>query len=253
MTGSEARVLLAADRTALAKLAAAEIQQTLRRALAVRSSCYVALSGGSTPRDTYALLASASSGDRIDWHRIHFFWSDERCVPRTDERSNFRMADEALLSRVGVPEASIHAMPAQTDDLAAAAEAYAHEIVSFVEPDDQGVPSFDLLLLGLGADGHTASILPGSALVDEKHRLVAVSDLEREATTRLTFTPPLLQHAACAFVLVVGQDKAEAVHEVLEGAYRPESYPAQLLRSAPSVTWFLDSAAAGRLSMATLR
>jgi 6-phosphogluconolactonase len=153
-----------------------------------------------------------------------------------------------LLDPVGVPSHNVNRPRAEINDRDAAAAEYADVIARLVPADSEGVPRFDLMLLGLGSDGHTASLLPGSALLHERERWVAVSDREREGAIRLTATPPLLQHAAALLFLVAGEDKADALREVLEGEERPERFPAQVVRHARGqVVWLVDRAAAARL------
>jgi 6-phosphogluconolactonase len=193
-------------------------------------------------------LAGPEWRERIPWSRTRVFWGDERCVPPDDSRSNYRLARETLLDHVPLPAANVHRMRGELEDRQAAADEYAAAIARYVTPDPHGVPHFDLMLQGLGDDGHTASLLPGSALVREHRRLVAVTDKEREGTIRLTVTPPLLQHAAVLLFLVAGGDKAAALREVLEGEEQIDRYPAQVIRRARGkVVFIADRAAAAEL------
>jgi 6-phosphogluconolactonase len=238
------------DRAALANDAAERFTAAAQAAVAARRAFTVALPGGSTPRDLYGLLASDAWKSRIDWSRTHIFWGDERCVPPDHPESNYRLARETLLDHVPAPRQNLHRARAESPNREAAALEYAEEIVRFVCNDVNGMPCFDLMLLGLGSDGHTASLLPGSALVRERQRLVAVSDQEREGTIRLTVTPPVLQHATALLFLVAGEDKAAALREVLEGGEQIDRYPAQVVRPAMGeVVWLVDRAAAGKLSI----
>jgi 6-phosphogluconolactonase len=206
----------------------------------------LALSGGSTPRDLYDLLSGPGWSDRLPWARTEVFWGDERCVPPDHPDSNYRLARDHLLSRVAA--ASVHRMPAELADRDGAAADYEATIRRAVPADPDGVPRFDLMLLGLGGDGHTASLLPGSALIHEQARLVAITDRQREGTTRLTVTPPVLQHAAELLFLLAGSDKAAALSAVLEGPLEVERYPAQVVRSALGrVTFLVDHDAAAAL------
>ena len=237
------------DRPALAELAAQRVALAAEAAVMAGHHFTIALSGGSTPRDLHRLLAGPDWRDRIPWARTLIFWGDERCVPPDHPDSNYRMARETLLEQVPLPPANVFRMPAEREDRQAAAEEYATQIVRSVRRDSDGVPRFDLILLGLGSDGHTASLLPGSVLVHERSRLVAVTDKQREGTIRLTFTPPLLQHAAALLFLVSGADKARALHEVLEGEEQLERYPAQVVRRARGkVAFAVDRPAAAELS-----
>lgn len=224
-----------------------------------------ALSGGSTPRALYRLLADPASPyrDRIAWEAIHFFWGDERHVPPDDPDSNFRMAREALLDRVPVPSAHIHRVAGEEPDAARAAERYERELIELFKLDpepgprrDEGEPSaarldwprFDLVLLGLGEEGHTASLFPGSPLLAERRRLAAAVWVEAHRTWRITFTPPVINHAAAVIFLVSGAAKAAALAAVLEGEPCPERYPAQVVAPVDGrLLWIVDRAAAGRL------
>lgn len=236
------------DRAALAALAAERVALAAEAAVGAGHLFTIALSGGSTPRELHRLLAGPDWRDRIPWQRTRVFWGDERCVPPDDPASNYRMARETLLDLVPIPPGNVHRMPAERADRAAAAAEYAAELGRFVRRGPDGVPRFDLILLGLGPDGHTASLLPGSALVHERSRLVAVTDREREGTIRLTVTPPVIEQAAALLFLVAGADKAAALREVLEGDLQPDRYPAQVVRSARGkVAFLVDRPAAAEL------
>jgi 6-phosphogluconolactonase len=201
----------------------------------------VALAGGSTPRALYAELGSERCRGLVDWDRVEFFWGDERFVSATDPDSNYRMAHEALLSHIQVPAQNIHPIPTDGDpqDAAARYEAIlkdAHESQTL----DPARPLFDLVLLGLGSDGHTASLLPGSAVLEEKKRWAAAVTQGRPET-RITLTYPVLESTRVAAFLVTGKDKAAAVHAVQAGEI---ALPASRLRPVGETVWFLDRAAA---------
>jgi 6-phosphogluconolactonase len=209
----------------------------------------VALSGGSTPQRLYTALASRPEfRDPLPWDRTHFFWGDERYVPPDHPDSNFRMVNQALLSKLKLPRGNVHRIRSELSDAAAAAQAYEEELRQFFDlPSDQ-VPRFDLMLLGLGPDGHTASLFPGTEAIHERRRLVVAHLIPRLGSVRITLTPPVLQNAWRALVLVSGAEKAKVVAEVLEGPLDLDRWPAQLLRAARgSVTWLLDRAAAAQL------
>ena len=195
----------------------------------------VALSGGSTPKVLYQLLAEEFR-DQVSWAGTHFFWSDERHVPPDHPNSNYRMAHEALLSRVPVPESNVHRVHSENTSAQEAADEYEKVIV----------PRLDLILLGLGADGHTASIFPGSDVLHETKRLVAAPWVEKLNTYRITMTLPLLNNGASILFLVSGAEKAQIVKEVLEG---PKKYPAQFVQPTDGeLIWMLDREAASLLS-----
>jgi 6-phosphogluconolactonase len=186
----------------------------------------------------------------MPWDCTFFFWSDERHVPPTDSDSNYRMADEAMLSKIPVAAANIFRVPAENPDAAAAAQAYDLTLQKFFASKPGEFPRFDLILLGLGPDGHTASLFPETAALQEKSRLVLANWVEKFKTNRITFTLPVLNAARTVAFLVSGTDKAPALHAVLEDeAAPPHRYPAKLVRpSDGKLIWFLDKAAASELS-----
>lgn len=218
---------------ALSRAAADEVVAIIEQALAARGRAFVALSGGSTPKTLYADLATR----RLDWTRVTLFWSDERAVPPDHADSNFRLAKEALFDHL--PRLVAHRMHGEAADLQAAAGDYERQILK-----DIPGRAFDLILLGLGPDGHTASLFPGSAALSERQRLVTANVVPSLETTRLTFTFPLLNAARNVLFLVAGKNKAPAVAQVLEGP--PGTLPAQGINAA-RVVWFVDIAAASRL------
>lgn len=199
----------------------------------------VALAGGSTPRAAYELLA-AEYADRPFWGHTHVFFGDERPVPPDHPDSNYRMAEEALLSHV--TPASIHRMQGELAPEKAAA-LYEQDLAGFFG----GLPVFDLVLLGLGPDGHTASLFPRSPALEEGDRYTVANPVEKLDTQRLTLTLPIINAASEVVFLVSGTDKAEAVAEVLQGEAPPEDYPAKLITPRGELVWLLDSAAGKRL------
>lgn len=243
------------DYQTLAHAAAARFQESATNAIAQRGVFTVALSGGSTPRLTYSLLAAEPYRSQIEWGKIHFFWGDERCVPPDHPDSNYRIAWEALLSLVAVAPDHVHRMQGENPDVAAAAAAYDREIrgVFGGSNGDGDLPKFDLVLLGMGHDGHTLSLFPGSAAVAgsqelERQDLVVANWVEKFKTWRITMTARLVNHAAGVLFQVEGEDKASPLREVLHGAYDPGRYPAQLIRPADGEChWFVDQHAAGLL------
>ena len=228
--------------------AAEEVVRLANQAVAERVRFAIALSGGSTPKSLYNLLAT-NARSTLPWDHTYFFWSDERHVAPTNPDSNYRMANEAMLSKVQVPPGNIYRVPAENPDAVAAAEAYEVSIRKFFQLQPGQVPRFDLILLGLGPDGHTASLFPGTAGLEEKSRLVIANLVEKLKTHRLTFTLPLINAARCVAFLVSGTDKAMVLRSVLEESVPGEQYPAKLV--APSdgnLIWFLDRAAASGLT-----
>ncbi len=239
------------DAAELARAAADEIASRIRRTWRESGRFTWALSGGSTPRALYRLLASEPYRESLPWHAIHFFWGDERHVPPDHPQSNFRMAREAMLDFVPVPAGNIHRIHrivAEEPDAEHAALLYEAELRSFFALAPGDWPRFDLVLLGLGEDGHTASLFPGSAAVRERERLVVAPWVEALKTLRITLTPPVFNHARCTLFLVTGGEKAAAVRAVLEGERQPDRYPAQVVEG--NRWWMMDRAAAGLLQLA---
>jgi 6-phosphogluconolactonase len=213
-------------------------------AVAARGRFTVALSGGSTPKALYARLAAPACASRIDWARVHVFWGDERCVPPDHASSNFRMAREALLDHVPVPKEQVHRLRGE-DDPHAAAAAYEAELRAAF-PD--GVARLDLALLGMGDNGHTASLFPGLSAVREADRWVVAERVDEVGMWRLTLTPPALNGAAAVVFLVAGPDKAAMLARVLEGPRNVDLLPVQAIAPVDgTVTWLVDDAAAAQL------
>ncbi|MGO9124570.1 MAG: 6-phosphogluconolactonase [Terriglobales bacterium] len=207
----------------------------------------VALSGGSTPKRLYTLLASGAFSN-LPWDKTYFFFGDERHVPPDHPDSNYRMANEAMLSRA--PTANVFRVPAEMEDSNAAASAYQQTLRNFFRLGFGDFPRFDLILLGLGPDGHTASLFPGSAALEENKKLVVASWVEKFKTHRITLTFPVLNQAACVMFLVSGADKAGILREVLENPQA--ALPAQRVRPTNGrLVWMVDRAAAAGLSPAS--
>jgi 6-phosphogluconolactonase len=202
----------------------------------------LALSGGSTPRAAYARLATDDLAHQVDWRLTHVLWGDERCVPPDDPRSNYRMAKEALLDRVPIPAPQIHRMRGEDDPEKAAAE-YQGELRALL--DGGGL---DLALLGMGEDGHTASLFPGQAAVHETARWVVAVPSPEGGLWRITLTPAVLNAARNVTFLVSGTSKAARLQQVLQGPSTPDLLPAQAIRPLRGrLIWMVDQAAAGRL------
>ena len=228
--------------------AAEEVVRTANEAVAQRGRFTIALAGGSTPKSLYHLLAT-NARTAVSWDRTFFFWGDERHVPPTDPESNYRMADEAMLSKVPVPPGNVFRVKAEKPDAAAAAEDYEQTLRKFFALEAGQFPRFDLILLGMGPDGHTASLFPGTAALQEKSRLVVANWVEKMKTHRITLTLPVLNAARCVTFLVSGTDKAPALKAVLEEDVPAEQYPAKLVKpSDGKLIWLIDRAAASALS-----
>ena len=237
--GSLAEAIVYADLSTLIAGAAEFVAELAAEAIAARGSFNVALSGGNTPRPVYQRLALVA----IDWTRVHVFFGDERCVPPRDARSNYHMARAALLDHVAIPPENVHRMRGE-DPPEAAADTYAVELSNAL--GDSG--RLDLVLLGLGHDGHTASLFPGLAAVTETRRTVMEAYVEFVGMWRLTLTPPTINAARRVVFLVEGGDKADVLHRVLQGPRQPVVLPAQAIRpSERPALWVLDAAAAAKL------
>ena len=234
------------DPDQLSHAAARYVVQIANEALAVYGRFTIALSGGSTPKKLYSLLALEPYRKQIDWTKAEIFWSDERCVPPDDAESNYRLAHEVMLSKLPIPASQIHRMPANQSDRVIAAIAYEQELRHVFGTD--GIPSFDLIQLGLGPEAHTASLFPHQASLRETQRLVLYVTVPKPPPPRLTLTPPILNAANHILFLVTGTEKADAVRAVLEGEYQPDEYPAQIVHPTQGeVSWMLDTAAASEL------
>lgn len=219
-------------------------------AVSSRGRFVVALAGGSTPEAMYRRLAEDSaSRDAVAWPQVHVFWGDERHVPPTDEASNYRMADDALLQHVPIPSGQIHRIETEGRDAADVAQAYEATLRTALSATPDDWPIFDLVLLGMGEDGHTASLFPGSSALSDTSHVVAAPFVEKLQAFRITLTPPVLCHARAVAVLVSGVRKAKVLRETLEGPFLPDLYPIQLLRHARGmVTWIVDAEAASALT-----
>lgn len=243
---SEGLIKKYADAEKLAKAAAHCCAAIIRAAVTERGQAAVALAGGSTPQHTYCELAAGSSEQPLAWDRIHIFWGDERCVPPDHPDSNYRMARETLLDRVPLPAANIHRIYGEGEPQQAA-EKYNSELQEFFRGRPAG---FDLVLLGLGEDGHTASLFPSTTSVKRAargrpDRWAAAAYIDRLAAWRISLTPTLLNNAVNIIFLVAGSAKAEILRRVRHGPYNPEALPAQLIRPRQGrLIWMVDEAAA---------
>jgi len=235
-------VKIVPDNATLARTAAQEFHSQAETLVSQRGRFSVALSGGNTPRSVYSLLAAEHK--ELPWHGIHVFFGDERHVPPDDADSNFRMARETLLSRVPIPEQNIHRIRAELDAAESARE-YDDELRRFFHLVDHDWPTFDLVFLGLGDDGHTASLFPGSSAVSDLTDRVTATWVEKLHTFRITLTLPVLNHAAEVLFLVSGGNKAKVLSDVLRPGVN--KYPAQLVQPANGrLLWLVDQDA-GRL------
>lgn len=245
----QANIVRVASAGDVAEYAANQVAALAELALAERGRFLLVLSGGSTPSALYTLLATPHYASRIDWARIHVFWGDERMVPPDDPVSNFHRAQTTLLDHVPIPEPQIHRIHGELPPEVAAAE-YEGEIrCLFAAPKAaETLPRFDLVLLGLGDDGHTASLFPHTAALCECERLVVENDVPALAAWRVTMTAPLPNAAAEILFLVTGAGKAPTLHDVLEAPNCPDDRPAQLIQPVNGrLRWIVDEAAGALL------
>jgi len=241
----EIRVLASADQ--LFRAAADEFVSQATDAVSTHGRFTVALSGGSTPRRLYQLLAE-SYAHSIPWGQVFLFWGDERHVPPDHPDSNYRMASEAMLSKVPVPMENVFRIHAEENATRAAAD-YEQTLKNFFQLRPGEVPRFDLILLGMGSDGHTASLFPDTAVLQEQSRLVVAHWIDKLQTYRITLTLPVLNNSACVMFLVTGGDKADVLREVLETDSSGAHFPSKLIQPKNgSLLWLIDRAAAGARS-----
>ena len=235
-----------ASATDLFHAAAEEFVRTGRAAIGAQGRFSVALSGGSTPKALYSLLAGNYAS--FPWNRTFLFFGDERHVPPTDTESNYRMVHESLLTKITIPSENVFRVPAENPDADAAASEYEAQLRKFFDLKRGEFPRFDLILLGLGPDGHTASLFPDSKALEETSRLVVANWVAKFNTHRITFTFPVLNQAADVMFMASGADKADMVHQVLETKPTPP-FPSQRVQpSNGKLLWMLDQAAAAKLT-----
>jgi 6-phosphogluconolactonase len=229
------------DAETLAREAAYHFIECANEAIAEHDRFSVALSGGSTPKALYKTLATVELVPRIDWEKVFVFWGDERCVAPNHEDSNYRMAFDLMLRHLPVPVKQIYRMEGELEPKEAA-KAYEARLKKFFQ---QNIPRFDLILLGLGDDGHTASLFPGTKALEETKKWVTANYVRKLSAWRLTLTAWTINQAANVTFLVSGESKAEALQRVLAGRYDPNEIPAQLIRpERGQLRWLMDRAAA---------
>jgi 6-phosphogluconolactonase len=244
---AEREIIVCRDIAELSRQSAERFGQLARQSVQGSGRFTVALSGGSTPKHFYSLLASPGYKEQIPWNNVHLFWSDERSVPPDHPESNFGMAHEALLSKIKIPAENIHRMAGEREPQAAATD-YEKELQRFFGLESGALPRFDLILLGIGEDGHTASLFPGSDALDETERLVVAPIVEKLNSYRLTLTLPVLNHGAEVWFLVTGASKADAVEEVLSPS---SDLPAAKVQPVNGkLTWFITRDAAPEIPVA---
>ncbi len=246
MTTSTRAIEVVPTAADLFHFAAEEFVRLAHAAIGAQGRFAVALSGGSTPKSLYSLLA-ANYAD-FTWNRVFLFFGDERHVPPTDAQSNYRMVKESLLSKITIPAENVFRVSAENPDAAAAAADYEDELRRFFKLKPGEFPRFDLILLGMGPDGHTASLFPDSKALDEKSSLVVSNWVEKFKTDRITFTFPVLNNAHEVMFMTSGADKADMLHQVLEGINNPP-FPCQLVQPTDGkLVWLVDEPAAAKLT-----
>ena len=227
----------------LSDACAAFILETLSASLQSQPHATMAISGGSSPKPMFAKLGKSG----FDWSNVHIFWVDERCVPPTDDQSNFKMADEALLTPARISKYNVHRVHGEmTPDEGALR--YVEEIRQFFQLGEHDLPVFDLVHRGIGPDAHSASLFPGQPLIANRTGIAAAVWVEKMKSHRVTLLPGVLLAAKRTVLQVAGQDKAEAVHNILKGPEDPFQFPGQIAtRGSDKAVWFLDQAAAAKL------
>ena len=234
------------DEDSLVRYTIERIARIASATLEVNETFSIVLSGGSTPVPVYEGLARDPFAGMLDWERVHVFFGDERCVPPDHEDSNYRMAYETLLKHVSIPESNIYRMRGE-DDPEQAAKAYEAALYEFFGDDETW---FDVNLLGMGEDGHTASLFPGTDAIHEDERMVIAHYVEKVDRWRISLTPPGILRSGNLMFLIAGRDKADALREVMEGDYQPDVYPSQVIARSDHahLVWLLDAAVASKLS-----
>lgn len=237
------KMLVLPDIDGVSREAANIFISTAKGSIASQDRFTVAISGGSTPLRLFALLGSKTYADKVDWSRIHFFWVDERCVPKDDKESNFKGAWDALISHLPIPETHIHRIKGEESPDNGALE-YEDDLQGFFGAGR--VPDFDLVFLGMGDDGHTASLFPASDSLKETEKLAVPVYVERLKSWRVTLTLPVLNNAKSTIFLVTGKNKADVLKEIIEN--KSLKYPAGLIKPIRgSLTWLIDEDAAGKI------
>lgn len=224
------------DQTALIQRSLELVLTKIRAAIQERGLCTLALSGGSTPKPLYEAIAQ----EQLPWDKIHVFWGDERYVPPDDPDSNQLMARRAWLDQVDIPDSNIHPMPTDEADPAVAADNYEKHLQEFFQTTSGEFPALDLILLGIGDDGHTASLFPHTEALQVKDRLITVGN--KDAMPRITFTAPLINQARCVMFIVAGANKRPALAQVFAPVGDDLTYPSRLIQPQ-GVWWLLDQAA----------
>ncbi len=241
------QLIIEADSDSLCQHAAADLLALVKASAAQGRPFHIALAGGSTPKALYTLLAQTPFSEEMPWEHIRFFFGDERSVPKDHPESNFRMAKEALLSQVPVSDEQIHRIHGELEDATEAAALYDKELAQYLPRDDEGVSQFDLVLLGLGPDGHIASLFPGTDILTKDQSRAAAVWVEKFDTWRISITFPMINHARNVWMFVCGEAKANIIQEVIQEKAKQPRYPVEMIQAQGEHVWYLDSAAAAKL------
>jgi 6-phosphogluconolactonase len=229
------------DQKALIERSLAIVLEQIKTAIQERGQCTIALSGGSTPKPLYEAIAAQN----LPWEQLHIFWGDERYVPPTDPDSNQRMARQAWLDQVNLPAENIHPMPTGAADPAIDAQKYEQELQQFFQVSAGEFPALDIILLGIGDDGHTASLFPHTEALQVRDRLITVGN--KDGQPRITFTAPLINQAHCVLFIVAGANKRPALAQIFAATADEQTYPARLIQPQGELVWLLDQAAGQEL------
>jgi 6-phosphogluconolactonase len=242
---SNFKIEVLSDLEAMSRRAVSIFVGASMSSIAAKKRFAVAISGGSTPRRFYTLLGSETYRDQVAWQHVHFFWADERCVPKDDEASNFRTAFDTILSKIALRDKNIHRIKGEEAPDKAARD-YEEEIIRFFGGSER--PGFDLIILGMGEDGHTASLFPGSKSLEETVRLAIPVYLEKPGKNRVTLTLPVLNNADQILFLIAGPSKAAVLSEIFGDGEKKKWFPAGLIRpDHGNMIWLIDHEAAGKL------
>ncbi len=238
-----------ADTRSYASSVADEVVILIQDAIDERGLCCIALAGGSTPGTMYRLLGRPPIAEDIDWSKVHLFWGDERWVSHSDDQSNYKMTRETFIGNIDIPEANIHMVKTDLSSAQASALDYEKDLERTLSKDPEGNPRFDLVLLGVGEDGHTASLFPGSAALTTEVKHLALAVTRPDGATRITLTPRVLRNAVNVIFMVTGENKSDIVGKIINEGGDINDLPALIYREMQGkVSWFLDTAAARKLN-----
>ncbi len=241
------KVWIEADNQSICNASARALVQLIDDTLQASEKFTIALAGGSTPKALYQLLATEEFSQIIPWQKIHIYFGDERSVGPEHDESNYRMACESLLNHVAIPPENIHRIQGEAEDIKSAAANYAKELDQGLSKNEDYYPQFDLVLLGLGPDGHVASLFPNTDILKQKEAWADAVWVEKFSTWRVSITYPLINHAKNVWLFVAGESKADIIAQVLGNQAEEYAYPVQGITAQGQLVWFLDDAAASKL------